>query len=66
MSCDTIIHTLNMWRREYPEGVGSEVEKEEGITRGQSGEWWELIKKGLRQEVVFVKKSGEMSAFVPL
>lgn len=41
------------------------MEKEEGITRGQSGEWWELIKKGLRQEeVVFVKKSGEMSAFV--
>lgn len=40
------------------------MEKEEGITRGQSGEWWELIKKGLRQEVIFVKKSGEMSAFV--
>lgn len=45
------------------------MEKEEGITRGQSAEWWELIKKGLRQEeVVFVKKKKkkeEMSAFVP-
>lgn len=33
------------------------MEKEEGITHDQSGERWEFIKKGLRQEeVVFVEK----------
>lgn len=33
------------------------MEKEEGITHGQSGERWELIKKGLwQEEVVFVEK----------
>lgn len=43
------------------------MEKEEGITHGQSGERWELIKKGLwQEEVVFVEKNGGISAFVPL
>lgn len=33
------------------------MEKEEGITHGQSGVRWELIKKGLwHEEVVFVEK----------
>lgn len=71
--CDTIIHTLNVWRRGYWKGVGVKEMtggvKEEGITNGQSAvcerrltgsyEDWSIGDWGKKKWKVFVEKCGK-------